>query len=213
MAQLMRPGEALLHCCILLRWKKTVGTQHWWDWFVGSFVWQQWMLMELACEPLGFPPASLLVFHLFAKKTWHCPSFLENPTKKGPPQIYVYLLVFCSDVPMASLLSPLRGYFFCGCFLLFYIYVALNHQEALSTTFHWAASLYGAYLVGAALDACLEQRQRRRWRNQRGWTKVLPFFTIDSWVELLAEALSWHKSGDLFDGLSIKDMQNTQAIH
>ena len=98
------------------------------------------------------------------------------------------------------------------CFFL-QMFSRIESSKALSTTFHWAASLYGAYLVGAALDACLEQRQRRRWRNQRGWTKVLPFFTIDSWVELLAEALSWHKSGDLFDGLSIKDMQSTQAIH
>ena len=40
---------------------------------------------------------------------------------------------------------------------------------------------------------------RDGWRNY-GWTKVLPFFTIDSWVELLAEALiPKHKfDGDLW---------------
>ena len=170
---------------------------------------QQWMLSDCMWTfghlhlPACSSSISLPRKHGTAHHSW------KTPRKKAH---HKFIFIFWYFSQMFQSLHYCRRYVVQMFPLVLYL-CRFESSKALSTTFHWAASLYGAYLVGAALDACLEQWQRRRWRNQRGWTKVLPFFTIDSWVELLAEALSWHKSGDLFDGLSIKDMQNTQAIH
>lgn len=121
----------LLHFVAL---KKTGGTQHWWDWFVGSFVGQQWMLMELACDPVGFPPTCQLALSI-------------SPSTNLP-----LVLVYFSQVLLRFSdwwLLDCSSLHYCLCFGCLRCVSRKIVVQALSTTFHWPASLYRAYLVGA----------------------------------------------------------------